>query len=40
MNTNSLMAPHRKADLRKIKLSSIKSIALRQYTVKYGLIHT
>ena len=26
MNTNSLMAPHRKADLRKIKLSSIKSI--------------
>ena len=40
MNTNSLMVPHRKADLRKIKPSSINRFALRQYTVKYGLIHT
>lgn len=35
--TNSLIAPHRKTDLRKIKPIFINNFALKQYIVKYGL---
>lgn len=35
--TNSLIAPHRKTDLRKIKPIFINNFDLKQYIVKYGL---